>query len=47
MDADTTPDTAFLYYDPTGGARNDAMLFAKLTNQANMPVDAGDFLVIA
>jgi Ca2+-binding RTX toxin-like protein len=46
-DAGTTPDTVFLYYDATGGSRSDAVLFAKLTNQASVTLDASDFLVVA
>ena len=46
-DADLANDTIELRYDVNGGDRADAVLFAKLTNQASVTLDASDFLIIA
>ena len=45
-DAGTDPDLINLYYDRNGGSTSDAVLFAKLTNQA-APVTAADFFLFA
>ncbi len=45
-DADSRKDTIYLYYDPTGGSRTDAVLFAKLVNQTSVTLKPGDFLIV-
>lgn len=45
-DKDTKKDTILLYYDATGGSTADAVLFARLTNQATVTLKAGDFLIV-
>jgi hypothetical protein len=45
-DAGTKKDTILLYYDANGGSTADAVLFAKLTNQASMILKASDFLIV-
>ncbi len=45
-DADSRKDTIYLYYDPTGGSRTDAVLFAKLVNQTSVTLKSGDFLIV-
>jgi serralysin len=45
-DAGTAKDTVYLYYDRTGGSTADAVMFARLTNQASVTLDASDFRVV-
>jgi serralysin len=45
-DLGSAKDVVELYYDPTGGKASDAVLFARLTNQPRVALDASDFFVV-
>ena len=45
-DRGSAKDVIELYYDPTGGKTSDAVLFARLTNQPKVTLNASDFLIV-
>jgi serralysin len=45
-DRGSAKDVIELYYDPTGGKTSDAVLFARLTNQPKVTLNATDFLIV-
>jgi serralysin len=45
-DRGSAKDVIELYYDPTGGKTSDAVLFARLTGQPKVTLNAGDILIV-